>query len=477
MTKKIILGSSSITILKEVEWNLTETDYEIVPANDADDFKEQMKIQKPDLFIIDRDMQEGNGISLCKEVKSSDQYSKIPVIMLVKKEEDQKDDFITQLAKECNADKILTVPLESAKLQSTIQYLFARQSAASDPLTQTLSSPEAGAGKAPESEDVPSESPPVAEASMETEAAASEASPISEAPIEEELDLEEFKIEGATPLGGEGVPSESPPVAEASMETEAASSEASPIPEPPVSEQPKVEETPSLSSEDALQETIKVVEDAIKRNKTVPPANAQGTPAQAQPSQEKSDQEEVAQAVPAQGASQLKPASDMPLQETAPVQETASKEFGQDLKGTDITGEAESWPSFSQEASDERRFEGSNHPVMVWLKDMLNERMDPIIRQSVPEMTKKMIMDQMNKIIEESVPELTKRLLEERIAKYMDEKTLSKMIIDEIDQNREFVSSLFAKEAPNIISEVAEKMIPGLAEKIIRDEIEHIKQG
>ncbi|MGA1792073.1 MAG: response regulator, partial [bacterium] len=444
MSKKIILGSSSITILKEVEWNLTETDYEIVPANDTDDFKEQMKTQKPDLFIIDRDMQEGNGVSLCKEVKTSDQYSKIPVIMLVKKEEDQKEDFITQLAKECNADKILTVPLESTKLQSTIQYLFARQSAASDPLTQTLSSPDAGAGQSPGAEAAPVETPPVADLSMESqagepEAAASEASPIPEAPLEEELDLEEFKIEGATPLGGEEVPSEAPPVAEPSMEQEAApaeasppipevpleeeldleefkieevppsmepqaaASEASPIPEPPVNEQPKVEETPSLSAEDALQETIKVVEDAIKRNKTVPPANAQGTPAQAQPSQEKSNQEEVVQAVTAQAAAQWKPDSDVPIQEIAPVQETASKELGEDLKGTDNAGKAESWPSFSQGSSEERGFEGSNHPVMVWLKDMLNERMEPIIRQSVPEMTKKMILDQMNKIIEESV--------------------------------------------------------------------------
>ena len=302
---------------------------------------------------------------------------------------------------------------------------------------------------------------------IEPEAMSAGTSPTPEAPAEEELNIEEFKIEGATP----------------SIEPEAVSAGTSPTPEPPVSEQPKVEETPFLTAEDALQETIKVVEDAIKRNKTVPPANAQGISIQAQPSQEKSDQSDVAQAVTAQAAAQWKPTSDAPLQETEPVQETASqvdslnKESGGDSKGTGVTGEAESWPSSSQEASDERRFEGSNHPVMAWLRDMLNERMDPIIRQSVPEMTKKMIMDQMNKIIEESVPELTKRLLEERIAKYMDEKTLSKMIINEIDQNREFVSSLFAKEAPNIINEVAEKMIPGLAEKIIRDEIEHIKQG
>jgi hypothetical protein len=54
---------------------------------------------------------------------------------------------------------------------------------------------------------------------------------------------------------------------------------------------------------------------------------------------------------------------------------------------------------------------------------------------------------------------------------------LAKMIVDEIDQNREVVSRLLADAAPHIITKAVERMVPELAEKIIRDEIEHIKQG
>ncbi|MGA1844927.1 MAG: response regulator, partial [bacterium] len=155
MSKKIILGSSSITILKEVEWNLTDTDYEIIPANDIDDFRQSMKSQGPDLLIIDRDMQEGNGISLCNEIKSDETFAQLPLIVLVKKTEDESDEHVESLEKGCKADKVLGVPLESSKLLSTVQYFMAKQSAASDPLTKNLSGgagPEAAgaeAGEAP----------------------------------------------------------------------------------------------------------------------------------------------------------------------------------------------------------------------------------------------------------------------------------------------------------------------------------------
>ena len=111
MNKKIILGSSSITILKEVEWNLTNSDYEIMPANDSDDFYELLKSKNPDLLIIDRDMQDGHGVSLCKELKSSDQYAKFPVILLVKKTDEESEVSIIALEKESKADRLLTVPL------------------------------------------------------------------------------------------------------------------------------------------------------------------------------------------------------------------------------------------------------------------------------------------------------------------------------------------------------------------------------
>ena len=99
MSKKIILGSSSITILKEVEWNLPDSEYEILPANDPEDFKEQMKTQKAALFIIDRDMQDGQGGALCKEIKSSEQFASVPVLLLVKQEFAETDDAILAIGK------------------------------------------------------------------------------------------------------------------------------------------------------------------------------------------------------------------------------------------------------------------------------------------------------------------------------------------------------------------------------------------
>jgi uncharacterized membrane-anchored protein YjiN (DUF445 family) len=108
---------------------------------------------------------------------------------------------------------------------------------------------------------------------------------------------------------------------------------------------------------------------------------------------------------------------------------------------------------------------------------MFQEQVNKLIEESVSEMTKKLVQEQMNRVIQESIPEMTKKLVHEQIAKIVDDKMLAKMIVDEIDKNRGFVSKLLADAAPNIISNAVERMVPQLAEKIIRDEIENIKQG
>ncbi|MGA1839473.1 MAG: response regulator [bacterium] len=745
MSKKIILGSSSITILKEVEWNLTDSDYEIMPANDLDDFYELVKSKNPDLLIIDRDMQDGNGISLCKELKSSNQYARFPVILLVKKTDEESQESMLALEKECKADRVLAVPLETSKFLSTVQYHFARQSAASDPLTQNLGSQDEGisapesdneipekqspfdetllsgepllseeltggeidlgevtpvseasasAGQSPFewtplSEDTPqsgepsytskpgideepslsgeplyendlttneemalsgertlSEEPaqvgdlkaieepslieepllseelseeelelggvnPVSEAGTSEERSPfDEDTPLSEEPLlseessEEELDLggvtpvseasasagqspfegtslsedtpqsgepsyisepgideepslngeplyendlttneepalsgessqvgdptaseepslseesllseefagEELDLGGETPVREEGTSAEQspfegthlsedmfqsaestlseeplyisdlttneepassgegtlggepsqvgdptvseepsssiePPLSEELIRVEPDMDKAAPIRDAGISEKPHHDAMPSLSAEAALAETIRVVEEAVKRTKLIQEKAFHEKSLQTEPSKDEIDQEEISQS----GA----------------FNKSVQGDFFHDI-------------NFAQTESSYEKTSQDSEKTETWQKHIFQEQMNKLIEESVPEMTKKLVQEQMSRVIEESIPEMTKKLVQEQIAKVVDDKMLAKMIVDEIDQNREVVSKLLADAAPNIITKAVERMVPELAEKIIRDEIEHIKHG
>ena len=282
--------------------------------------------------------------------------------------------------------------------------------------------------------------------SAEAEMPMEEAGAAEWASVAEEIVQEELKLDEVPPIGAEGATEVTPPLEAESAGGQIPQEEVGVQPGPtPVEEKPLEElqldsEAPSLSSEEALEETIKVVEDAIQRNKKTP---------------EKTVQEEPAPALSAQ--------------------EFVSEEIPREESG--FQNQSESWSPISKTETGMPGVGNSNHPVVMWLKDILSEQMGTVIKQAVPEMTRNMIQDEMSRVIEQSVPELTKNLLQERITKIMDDKKLAKMMVEEINQNREFVTNLLTNEAPTIITQVVQKMVPDLAEKIIRDEIEHIKQG
>lgn len=61
---------------------LLEKDYEVMTAFSAEEGREKIGKQKPDLIILDAMMEPRDGFSLAKELKEHQEYKDIPIVML-----------------------------------------------------------------------------------------------------------------------------------------------------------------------------------------------------------------------------------------------------------------------------------------------------------------------------------------------------------------------------------------------------------
>jgi twitching motility two-component system response regulator PilH len=110
---KILVVDDSVTVAKFVEMVLTAEGHSLAFALDGDEALVQLKNDKYDLLILDVVMPRKNGYQLCREIKNSDQYKNIPVIMLTSKVTDSDkfwgmrqgaDEYLT---KPCNPEALL----------------------------------------------------------------------------------------------------------------------------------------------------------------------------------------------------------------------------------------------------------------------------------------------------------------------------------------------------------------------------------
>lgn len=82
MKKCILIADDSPTIRKFVNFTLTTRGYKIVAASDGMEALEILPTEEVDLIITDLNMPNIDGFEFIETVRSNDDYSKIPIIIL-----------------------------------------------------------------------------------------------------------------------------------------------------------------------------------------------------------------------------------------------------------------------------------------------------------------------------------------------------------------------------------------------------------
>lgn len=82
MRKSIHLVEDNEDIRYIVEFFLTDFDYEVQVSANAKDFEASMDKPLPDLYLLDVMLPDGNGLEICKQIKSNILTKHIPVIIM-----------------------------------------------------------------------------------------------------------------------------------------------------------------------------------------------------------------------------------------------------------------------------------------------------------------------------------------------------------------------------------------------------------
>jgi len=110
--KKIMIVDDEQDILEYFMAALEDSGYITCTVDDIHDILSSINLEKPDLIILDIMMPDRSGISIYKEIQLSDEYNKIPIILISGMS--SKDDFIEKLFNDKNkedADKFASPDL------------------------------------------------------------------------------------------------------------------------------------------------------------------------------------------------------------------------------------------------------------------------------------------------------------------------------------------------------------------------------
>jgi CheY-like chemotaxis protein len=109
--RKLLLADDSVTIQKVVDLTFTDEGLEVITVSDGQQAWEKLQEIVPDIVLADVFMPGLNGYQLCEQIKRTERFSHIPVMLLV----GSFEPFDEAEARRVGADDHLTKPFQSIR--------------------------------------------------------------------------------------------------------------------------------------------------------------------------------------------------------------------------------------------------------------------------------------------------------------------------------------------------------------------------
>ena len=120
MGKKILVVDDEVDIVEQLRLRLEYSGYQVFEANNGEQALEKVRLEGPDLVILDVMMPPPNGFQVCRMLKDDPEFKHIPIIMLTAKSTDS-DQF---WGMESGADDYITKPYNAEELMKKISGLI-----------------------------------------------------------------------------------------------------------------------------------------------------------------------------------------------------------------------------------------------------------------------------------------------------------------------------------------------------------------
>ncbi len=126
MAGLVVVVDDEPDILDLVALHLQKAGFSVKKFKDANSFMSFMSLGniKPDLVILDLMLPDADGIDICKNLKSKDEFASIPIIMLTAR----TDETDKVLGLEIGADDYITKPFSPRELVARVKAVLRRGS-------------------------------------------------------------------------------------------------------------------------------------------------------------------------------------------------------------------------------------------------------------------------------------------------------------------------------------------------------------
>jgi len=123
MNELIAVIDDEPDILELVSLHLTKANFKVKGFLNAESFFKFLSSKIPDLIILDLMLPDADGIEICKYLKSNQEFSSIPVIMLTAR----ADETDKVLGLELGADDYVTKPFSPRELVARVKAVLRRK--------------------------------------------------------------------------------------------------------------------------------------------------------------------------------------------------------------------------------------------------------------------------------------------------------------------------------------------------------------
>jgi len=122
---KILIGEDEVHIITLLKFTLEIAGYEVRVAQNGLEVIEQVRLDRPDLILLDVKMPEMNGWQVCEKLKSDEKTKSIPIIIVTAFVQKEAQDRSLELG----ADDFITKPFDSKALLVCVDRVLQRKKA------------------------------------------------------------------------------------------------------------------------------------------------------------------------------------------------------------------------------------------------------------------------------------------------------------------------------------------------------------
>ena len=83
-----VIADDEVNQIELIKFHLEKNNFQVLAANNGDDAFELIIDNKPDIAILDWMMPNSSGISVCRKIRASKEFSELPIIILSARGED-----------------------------------------------------------------------------------------------------------------------------------------------------------------------------------------------------------------------------------------------------------------------------------------------------------------------------------------------------------------------------------------------------